>query len=188
MKWMLPAILGVLVGCGSLPKADALPLPQSIVIGSADRIVYLPECEVECPESVAPYCHARIHALHMLLIETGVFREVSIGGAGDAEPGDYVVDIHDFPTRPYWSTPGHNPGFFLLSLVIPFWWSQPSGVNFSVREVPDGEWRHIDTRWEGTVVMWSLAPLINILPGRTFKRTFDQDTERLRSQLVGVSG
>ena len=177
--------LGALAGCGSFPKAEPWTLPPAILTGVSDRVVFLPECQVDCPVDAVRVHNSQLVDLYNTLVSADIFLEVSIGGESGARPGDYVIDLHDRPRRPYWSTPGHNPGFLILSLVIPFWWNEPLGFRFSIREHPDGEWQLIDTRWEGTVIMWSLSPLINLLPGRSYFSPYTQVRNRLRRALLG---
>jgi hypothetical protein len=173
-----------LLGCGSLPKAPDLASAPGLRGDLSAKKIHLPACAENLPEEAGRYCRTRLGDTYRALVSTELFREVAIG-EDPSGAGDLVVDLHDFPRRPYSTTPGHNPGFLLLSLAIPFWWSEPLGFRFSVRELPEGERVLIDTRWEGTVVMWSLASLLNIAPSRTFVSTFDQDVVRLREALTG---
>jgi hypothetical protein len=173
-----------LLGCASLPKAPGYS-QQPILSGNpSDKTIYLPKCDEDLPESAALSCRIRLNDLYRSLVATELFREVAIGEAPDGD-GAFVVDIHDFPRRPYWSTPAHNPAFLILSLGIPFWWDDALGFRFSVRELPAAREILVDTRWEGTSVMWSLASLLNVLPSRTFRSTYEQDVDRLRLALVG---
>jgi hypothetical protein len=180
--WLIALV--TMPACASFPKAAPLPMPHLDMRETSARVVFLPTCEVACPEDAAFYCSERLNALYNALVATGLFREVVVGQEPVGE-GNYEIDLHDFPRRPYWSTPAHNPGFLLLALAIPFWWEEPLGYHFSIRELPDGEARVVDTRWRGTVVMWSLASVINVFPGRTFHPASTQDVERLRVALTG---
>jgi len=148
------------------------------------RKVVVPQCDTDCPEDAARSCRERLDALYNTLVATELFREVVVG-EGPPSSGDYVVDLHDFPRRPYWSNPAHNPAFVLLAMVIPFWWHEPLGFHFSIREAPDGEAHLVDTRWGGTMVIGSLSAFLNVLPGRTFQSASTQDVERLRRALIG---
>jgi hypothetical protein len=181
---LTPIAAILLLGCASLPNAPGYS-EQPILSGDpSDKAIYLPKCDEDLPESAALYCRIRLNDLYNSLVATELFREVVIGEIPDGGDG-LVVDIHDFPRRPYWSTPAHNPAFLLLSLGIPFWWEDALGFRFSVRELPESEEILVDTRWNGTSVMWSLASLLNVLPSRTFRSTYEQDVDRLRLALVG---
>jgi hypothetical protein len=181
---LLLVAVGLLPACASIPKAPPLSPSQPVVHGASSREVFLPECDVECPEDAALYCRERLNALYNALVATEIFREVVVGG-GSPKPGDYIVDLYDFPRRPYWATPAHNPAFALLAVAIPFWWYEPLGFYFSIRQAPDGNPQVVDTRWGGTMIMGSLSPLLNVLPSRTFQSARTQDVERLRSALIG---
>jgi hypothetical protein len=176
--------LSAIAGCASFPKAEPLALPRAVSTATIDKIAFLPSCTADCPDAADRSCRERLNSLYNALVKTGIFREVIVG----EEPtgaGNFVIDLHDFPRRPYWTTPGHDPAFALLSVGVPFWWHEPLGFYFSIRELPDGEPLVIDTRWGGTMVMWSLASFINIFPGRTFESTQEQDAERLRFLISG---
>jgi hypothetical protein len=180
----LLATLALLPACASVPKAPPPPASQAVVRDPSTRKVFLPQCDIECPEDAAPYCRERLNALYNTLVSTELFREVVVD-EGTPSPGDFVVDLRDFHRRPYWATPAHNPAFALLAIAIPFWWHEPLGFHFSIREVPDGEPHVVDTRWGGTMVMGSLSAVLNVLPSRTFRSATTQDVERLRLALVG---
>jgi hypothetical protein len=178
------AALALLPACASVPKSPPLSPSQPAVRDTSTRKVFIPQCDVECPEDAARYCRERLNALYNALVSTELFREVVIG-EGPPSPGDYVVALHDFPRRPYWTTPAHNPAFVLLAIAIPFWWHEPLGFHFSIREVPAGQPHVVDTRWGGTMIIGSLSALLNVLPDRTFRSSTSQDVERLRLALVG---
>ncbi len=141
----------------------------------------LPDRAAEGADSAGPF---GIFCTYGALVSTELFCEVAIGEA-PVGAGNLVIDLHDFPRRPYYSTPAHTPGLMLLSLAVPFWWTEPLGFRFSVRELPEGDPVLVDTRWQGTAVMWSLASVLNVAPSRTFESTFGQDVARLRRALAG---
>jgi hypothetical protein len=176
--------LSAIAGCASYPKAESLTLPPAVSTVTNDKIVFLPSCTVDCPDAADRSCRDRLNSLYNAMVRAKIFREVIVGEEPSGA-GNFVVDLHDFPRRPYWTTQGHNPAFALLSVGIPFWWHEPLGYFFSIRELPDGEPLVIDTRWGGTMVMWSLASFINIFPGRTFQSALEQDSERLRFSISG---
>ncbi len=178
----LAAVL--LLGCWSAPRAPVPEVSSGLPGDLSGKTVHLPKCARDLPEAAFLSCRVRLDHLYIALVETGLFREIEIGEEV-REPGDLVVDLHDFPRVPYSFTPGHNPGFLLLSLALPFWWTEPLGFRFSIRELPAGAPLLVDTRWEGTMVMWSLASLLNFAPGRTFEGTDRQDVELLRRALTG---
>jgi hypothetical protein len=175
-----------LLACGSLPKAPELVGSRGLSDDLSEKKVYLPACADNLPEDAARYCRIRLNDTYNALVSTKLFREVTIG-EDPVGTGNLVIDLHDFLRRPYYTTPAHNPGFLLLSLAVPFWWSEQLGFRFSGQELPKGVPVLIDTRWEGTAVMWSLASLLNIAPSRTFESTYNQDVARLRQALAGNS-
>ena len=175
-------IASIAVACGSMPKASLIAANPQLPVNLSNRIVHLPKCDDRIPEGALRYCNVRTTDLYNALISSEIFKEVVIGEQPEGD-GVYVIDIYDFQRRPYWSTPAHNPGLLLLSLAIPFWWEEPLGFYFGIREFPNGTSVEIDTRWRGTSVMWSLAAFLNVLPNRTFRSTFDQDISRLREAL-----
>lgn len=180
----LLAALGISTACASDPKAPPLSPSQAVVHDASTRTVFLPKCDIDCPEDAARYCGERLNALYYALVSTGLFREVVVG-EGPPSSGDYIIDLHDFPRRPYWATPAHNPAIALLAIAIPFWWHEPLGFHFSIREAPAGQPHVVDTRWGGTVIIGSLSAVLNVLPSRTFQPAHAQDVERLRSALLG---
>ncbi len=180
----ISALVALVLGCASLPKAPDLRELQLVPGELSEKVVYLPACPDHLPEDASRYCSIRLADTYRALVATELFREVTIGEAPSGR-GNLLVDLHDFPRRPYYTTPAHNPGFLLLSLALPFWWTEPLGFRFSIMELPDGQPILVDTRWQGTAVMWSLASLLNVLPGRTFESTFAQDVARLRRALAG---
>ncbi len=180
--WVVLA--AALAGCASLPKAPILSGDPVLTGEQSERVVLLPPCAGDLPDDADLYCRIRLNDLYNALVATELFREVSIEEPGDSD-SRVVVDIHDFKRTPYWATPGHNPGFLLLSLGIPFWWTEHLGFRFSVYDPSTNREVLVDTRWSGTAVMWSLASFLNVLPSRTFESTSSQDTSRLRAALVG---
>ena len=184
LRSTLSLITVLSLGCASLPKAPHLEASPGLDGDLSEKTVYLPKCDDDLPEDADRYCRIRLNDTYNALVTTELFREVVITDNPEGG-GNLVIDIHDFPRRPYYSTPAHNPGLLLLSLAIPFWWSEPLGFRFSIRELPDGKPLLIDTRWEGTAVMWSLASLLNVAPSRTFESTYSQDVARLRHALTG---
>src|SRR5205823_2283805 len=73
------------------------------------------EFELRCDQAVAEVAR--------LLAPSNWFSTLE----ADPDKASLVITIDAPVRRPYWSKPAHNPGFFLLSPAIPFWWSEPFG-------------------------------------------------------------
>lgn len=178
------AILVFLIaGCVSMPKASPIDATTQPSGDLSNRVVYLQKCADGLPEDARRYCDIRVGDLYNALVSTKLFRKVVVGEKPEGI-GDFAIDLYDFERRPYWASPPHNPAFLLMSLAIPFWWSEPLGFYFGMKELPDGPQTVVDTRWKGTSVMWSLASVLNVLPGRTFESTFSQDVTRLKQSFL----
>lgn len=167
-----------LSGCFSAPI-----LPQANI---EDDIPFEPErlqsANIECiekDEDFALSCERTIEEVALLLEQSGWFSTVY----ANRDKADLIISVETPVRRPYWSTPGHNPGFFLLSIAIPFWWSQPAGYRIVVTDPQSCRTVEIDTSRTDTIVMWGLAPLLNISPNRSMALSTERESQQIHLQL-----
>jgi hypothetical protein len=99
------------------------------------------------------------------------------------EKDDLILQIVDVPRRPYFTKPSHNPAFFLLSVALPFWWSEEYGYRLSGECAQTGDRLDIDTTRQGTAVMWILAPMLNLSPTRGFRENPLREASRILLEL-----
>jgi hypothetical protein len=103
--------------------------------------------------------------------------------SGSDQNADLILQIIDIPRRPYYTEPSHNPAFVLLSIALPFWWSEEYGYRLSGQCARTGETLNVDTTREGTAVMWSLAPVLNLSPDRGFRENPRREASQILLQL-----
>ncbi len=176
----------LLTGCASLPLSS--PLSESergvlLTVHSTSRGAFVSGCAAAPPSDRIPDCRYLVREVTDILAETRLFKTVS---SSQASEGDLLVEIVPYERRPYWTTPGHNPAFTLLAIVIPFWWSEPFGYHFTVRDTRTGVSAEVNTTRSGTVVMWSLASLLNLSKSRGLDEDRTLELERIKMQLAPV--
>ena len=128
--------------------------------------------ELRCDEAIADVAR--------LLEPSNWFSTVEAG----PDSASLILTIDAPVRRPYWSKPGHNPGFLLLSPAIPFWWTEPLGYRMTARAVDSGQEVEIDTSREGTSVMWGLASILNLSPNRSFRPHPERELHQIEAQLL----
>jgi hypothetical protein len=77
----------------------------------------------------------------------------------------------------------HNPAFFLLSIAMPFWWSEPYGYRLAGRCANAEGAINIDTTRDGIAVMWTFAPLLNLSATRGFREDSQREASHILLQL-----
>jgi hypothetical protein len=170
------------VACVSYPVAPPQSFPTGAPQIAPDSVAYVVGCDPQPEPDEFLTCEALVSRLAFQLREASIFAEV----LESKPPHDsklVVVTVRPYQYRPYFFTPGHNPAFALLSVAIPFWWSEPLGYRFALNVAPHHEVIEVDTTWEGTFVMWSLSSILNIAPSRTFESAYSQDLKRIRTAV-----
>lgn len=172
-------------GCISIPTARPLTDLERRSLGntrSGPMTVAIRGCEPEPADRRIPSCEYRIHEVSGLLSETGLFSSVRVGSQVRGDE-DVLVQVSSYEERPYYESPGHNPGFFVVSIVIPFWWSEPFGYRFSVERKRDGKLIEVDTTRTGTVLMWGLAWVFNLSDTRSLVQNRKLEIDHVKLQL-----
>ena len=168
-------------GCSSGPLPPRLPPEQRprVERALANPLAVRLECvqrgrkfELRCDETIAEVTR--------LFAPSDWFSTVE----ADPENASLIITIDAPVRRPYWSKPGHNPAFLLLSPAIPFWWTEPFGYRMTARAVDSGKEVEIDTTREGTSVMWGLASILNLSPNRSFLPHPERELHQIEAQLL----
>jgi hypothetical protein len=160
---MLPALLA---GCLSSPRPHALSEDQEQrVDGLASRINAI-QVDACAPELTASWCAFEAEAFTRTLRDSGLFRAVEDYGAQDSQ-AELRVELQRLPQNPYWASPAHNPGALVLLLAIPLPWHTEHGYVLALR-CKGRPPVTVDTFRSGRSVVWSLASVLNLLPGRGF--------------------
>jgi hypothetical protein len=118
-----------------------------------------------------------------ILRQSGLFAEVHRPREISGDESVTIV-VRPYERRPYYTIPSHNPGLVLLSPAIPLWWSSPFGYRFSASDSATGRTVEVDTRRTGTVVMWGLAPLLNLSETRALFEHPERELDHVRVQLL----
>jgi len=163
------------------------PLPPRLPAEELPRLTQPPgtplAAHLECVQSGGQFeqpCEQAIVEVGKLLALSGWFSTLE----ASREDAALMITVYAPMRRPYWSTPPHSPALLLLSPVIPFWWSEPFGHRMTARRTASGEEAEIDTTWEGTTVMWGLAPVLNLSPNRSFRSDPERELHLVQLQLL----
>ena len=170
------------IACVSYPVAPVSSPPAQAPEITSDSVAYVVGCDPEPEPDQFLTCQALVSRLAFQLREASIFAEVH-ESTPPTGSNPVVVTVRPYEYRPYFFTPGHNPAFALLSVAIPFWWSEPLGYRFALDLPPHHDIIEIDTTWEGTFVMWGLSSPLNIARSRTFESAYSQDLKRIRAAL-----
>jgi hypothetical protein len=182
VRWLFSILAWALAaGCFSRPLQPALSPDQLSRLSDtppADWRVHLDCLPPDSDNQIS--CDRALRELAELLAPSKLFRTVQ------ATSQDAMLTITVRPTErlPYYMTPGHNPGLLLLSIAIPFWWSEPLGYSLTARVVATGATADISTAREGTHLMWGLAPLFNLFPNRGLLEHPERERQKIESQLL----
>ena len=177
-------LAGVLsAGCISWPTLPELSpeqlalterAPRSGLVASLDCVRDGIRFEMSCPMALEEA--QRLLAKSYWLARVGV----------DEPDPDLRLTVHAPVRSSYWSEPPNNPGFFLLSIAIPFWWSKPFGFRIDATRVETGKTVTLDTTFEGTVILWSGAMILNALPSRAFVPDEQRELDQLHLQMLAL--
>lgn len=167
----------VVGGCFSAPLPRPLDAAQKTALMRPPLL--RPSVRVTGCRPGASTCDLYVREVTRLFQESQLFSTVA-GPGESSDESDLLIEIVAIPRRPYFTRPSHNPGFMLLSVALPFWWSEQYGYRLSARCRQTQEVAEIDTTREGTVLMWSLAPVFNLSSSRGFR----EDPRREVSQIV----
>lgn len=102
----------------------------------------------------------------------------------EAEEASLLLSIRPLERTPYWHSPGHNPGAALLALVVPLPWRERAGYRMTATVPGSGRSVDVDTRREPRTITWSLAPLLNLSPDRSFAVSDERELARIHAQLL----
>ena len=167
--------------CVSRPLLPRLPAEE---LARIERPLASPQAvHLQCVQSGSRFelaCWKAIAEVAKLLALSSWFTTLE----ASPEEASLVITIYAPVRRPYWSKPAHNPGFLLLSPVIPFWWSEPFGYRMTAWLTASGAEIDIDTTREGTSVMWGLASLLNLSPNWSFLPHPERELHQIQAQLL----
>lgn len=100
-------------------------------------------------------------------------------------PTDYIMKIEPYYKNRYGI--GHNPLFFALSTIIPFWEKIEYGYNFSLENLHEGKIYKINTKKNGINIMWSGSLLINIMNTRGLPITaYNNEVLYIRNIIINT--
>ncbi|TMB15618.1 MAG: hypothetical protein E6J71_18675 [Deltaproteobacteria bacterium] len=171
--------------CFSGPLLPRLPAKE---LASIERPLGSPQAvHLQCVQSGTEFelrCQQAVAEVAKLLALSSWFTTLE----ASPEDASLVITIYAPLRRPYWSKPAHNPGFLLLSPVVPFWWSEPFGYRMSARLTASGAAVDINTTREGTSVMWGGAFLLNLSPNRSFLPHPERELHQILAQLLPLVG
>ncbi|MCP3987135.1 MAG: hypothetical protein GY723_22340 [bacterium] len=168
--------------CASYPVAPPQLPPTVAPKLASDSVAYVVGCDPQPEPDGFLTCEALVSRLAIQLRDASIFAAV-LESTPPSDSNPVVVTVRPYRYRPYFFTPGHNPAFALLSLAIPFWWSEPVGYRFALDVAPHHDVIEVDTTWKGTFVMWGLSSILNIAPSRTFESAYSQDSKRIRAAV-----
>lgn len=99
------------------------------------------------------------------------------------DDADLLLSIAPVERTPYWHSPGHSPVVGLLTLALPIPWKEKSGYRMTAT-LASGASVELDTRREPRTISWSLAPLLNASPDRSFRASSERELARIHAQLL----
>jgi len=171
----------LLAGCISLPILPELSADQLALTERAPRPGLV--ASLGCVQDGIRFqitCDDALRQVQALLSKSHWLARV---GPNEADP-DLRLTVHAPVRRPYWAAPPHNPAVLLLSIAIPFWWSEPFGYRIDATRVETGKTVELDTTYEGTIVFWSAASIFNVMPDRAFMPDEQRELDHLHLQLL----
>lgn len=177
---LLAAMCLSALGCASVPLAPRVTGDEAGLLAAAARTpkrAAIVGCVPSPPGGSEP-CVVATRRATELLRDTGLFSHV---GASLAD-ADVTVQVHPQPVHDE-DAPPSNPGYLVLSTFVPLWWSETSGWRLSVRD-RSGREVEVDTRRDGTEVMWGLAALLNVAPDRGFMPDVEREAAQIGVQLL----
>lgn len=182
---MSRALLGVVcltaLGCASVPLAPRPDADQQGLLAAASRSpkrAAIVGCAPPPPAGSEP-CVVLTRHVTGLLQATGLFSRVGTS-VSDA---DVTVQIHPVDGTGDEESPPSNPGFLVLSVFVPLWWSDTYGYRLTVHD-RGGRAVEVDTTRDGTEVMWGLAAVLNVAPDRGFMPDVERDAAQVGVQLL----
>lgn len=126
-------------------------------------------------------CERTLREAQLLLRDTRWFEEVPADASRD-----FSFTVYAPVRRPYQTTPGHNPAFALLSIAIPFWWSEPAGLRMTAHRTGVAESVEINTEAERTVVLGTVGGLLALLPGYGIADNSLREADHVKLQLAAL--
>lgn len=156
------------ISCASQPTRIA---PEIETAGAATSYgtVSIVGCEdYQKKNSLVLDCDARSNELSEELKSLHLFSQVIIGRE---KATDYFIRLKPYDRYPYYSRIGHNPGIFILSIIIPFWQTSTYGYDFEIFSKHSKVNIRINTLYEGTDILWSGSLLINLSSKRGIPRS-----------------
>ena len=135
-----------------------------------------------CDKLEPNQCAIKYSEILRTIEKTHLFNKISFNQNGFT---DYVITIEPYHKNRYGI--GHNPAFFVLSIVIPFWEKVEYGYNFTRKDVHRDKVYKISAKESGTNIMWSGSLLINMLPSRGLPITSsNNEVTYLRNTIINT--
>ncbi len=175
--------------CVSRPHPPPLSADELERLAGARPTALRVEVRAADPEAVPIGAHAAPAEVVEDLRATGLFAKVAEAGQLESA-ADLRVLVHTDHLLPYHATPGHNLGVFLASAVVPVRWKETAGHRLTLAPVRPGDTGEapapveVDTTWEGTQLLWGLAPFVNLAPDRSLLAPRKAEVARLKLALL----
>jgi len=179
-RTLLAVVCLAALGCASVPLAPRVTGDEAGLLAAAARVpkrAVIVGC-VPVPPAGSEPCVVATRRATELLRDTGLFSQVG----ASLPDADVLVQVHPQPGHDE-DTPPSNPGFLVLSAFVPLWWSETLGWRLSVRD-RSGREVEVDTRRDGTEVVWGLAALLNVAPDRGFLPDVEREAAQVGVQLL----
>jgi hypothetical protein len=174
-----------LAACVSRPAAPGLSADERARLRALDPGRFLAQVEGCRSDISEEFCWQIAEDLTRVLRLSGLFADVDDYG-GDLSRANLLLGIRQVPINPSWENPARNPAGLLLLLAVPLPWRTRHGYAVSLRCAGSGEASDVDTTRDGLSIVWSLASLLNVLPGRGLREDPRRETERILLQAEDV--
>ncbi|HMO18088.1 MAG TPA: hypothetical protein PKA63_07370 [Oligoflexia bacterium] len=167
-----------LAGCWSSYKREITYSSFSQPLSGTYGTVFIHECSLSNATLTPRDCSYYRGLLISLINSTKVFDEIS---NNPSDKSDYEIKILETPKLSYI---GHFPLTYLITVAIPLWSKEQYGYLLEFTNNQTGVKIIIDSREEGTVITWILAPIFNIFPNRVMERRLPDEIQDMRNRIL----
>ncbi len=165
----------------SIPELPQLPAEVAAHIQTAPSPHF--RAHVDCEPTQAEFacsCDETLKEVKQLLSASLWFDSVEV----DPSEASLLISVQPLERTPYQYSPAHNPAMLLLMLAIPIPSKVYAGYCMTATVPGTGAMVQVDTRRESTAISWSLAPLLNLLPDRSFNPGIERELTHIQMQLI----